>query len=87
MTHDKTLKLVTNLGRPEIEAKLAEVRQAAQVKGLSALAQQLAGIEGLPRGQMETRIKGALKLLAGNAEHQGLGAQLELIELNLPNLK
>ena len=87
MTHDKTLKLVTNLGRPEIEARLAEVRKAAQAKGLGALAQQLAAIEGMPKAQMEARIKGALKLLAGKAEHQGLGAQLELIELNLPNLK
>jgi hypothetical protein len=86
MTHDKTLKLVTNLGRPEIEARIAEVRQAAQAKGLDALAQQLAGIEGLPRTQMEARVKAALKLLAGSAEQQGLGAQLELIELNLPNL-
>jgi len=87
MTHDKTLKLVTNLGRPEIEARLAEVRQAARAKGLDALAQHLAGIEGLPRAQMETRVKAALKLLSGNAEQQGLVAQLELIELNLSNLK
>jgi len=86
MTHDKTLKLVTNLRRPEIEARLAEVRQAAHAKGLDALAQHLAGIEGLPRAHMEARVKGALKLLAGSAEQQGLGAQLELIELNLPNL-
>lgn len=87
MTYDKTLKLVTNLGRPEIEARLAEVRKAAHAKGLGALVQQLAGIEGMAKAQMEARVKGALKLLVGNAEHQGLGAQLELIELNLPNLK
>lgn len=53
--HDKTLKLVTNLDRAGIEARLAEVRSAAMGKDL--------------------------------AEHGGISALLELVELNLPNLK
>jgi hypothetical protein len=41
----------------------------------------------MPRAQMEARIQNALKWLKGKPEHQNLQAQLELVELNLPNLK
>ena len=86
-SHEKTLKLVTNLDRTAIEARLADMRQAAQAKNLAELAALFNGIEGMPRAQMETRVKNALKWLYDKPEHQGLMAQLELVELNLPNLK
>jgi hypothetical protein len=85
--HEKTLKLVTNLDRAGIEGRIAELRKAAQSGNLGELAALLTGIEGLPRAQMETRVRSALKLLADKPEHKNLLAQLELIELNLPNLK
>jgi hypothetical protein len=85
--HEKTLKLVTNLDRAGIEGRIAELRKAAQSGNLGELAALLTGIEGLPRAQMETRVRSALKLLADKPEHKSLFAQLELIELNLPNLK
>ena len=62
--HDKTLKLVTNLDRAGIEARLAEVRSAAKGKNLAELA-----------------------ALRGKPEHGGISALVELVELNLPNLK
>jgi hypothetical protein len=86
-SHEKTLKLVTNLDRPAIEARLADIRKAAEAKNLTDLAALFNGIEGMPRAQMEMRVKNALKWLLGKAEHQNLHAQLELVELNLPNLK
>jgi hypothetical protein len=85
--HEKTLKLVTNLDRAGIEGRIAELRKAAQSGNLGELAALLTGIEGLPRAHMETRVRSALKLLADKPEHKSLFAQLELIELNLPNLK
>jgi hypothetical protein len=86
-SHDETLKLVTNLDRAAIEARLADVRGAAQSAGLAEVAQQLAHAPGAPRSDLEQRIRGALKLLAGKPEHKVLLAQLELVEINLPNLK
>jgi hypothetical protein len=83
MSHDKTLKLVTNLDRPAIEARLAEVRKAAPPE----LAGLLTGVEGLPRAGMEEKVKAALKWAGTKPEHKNLMAQLEMIELNLPNLK
>ena len=85
--HDKTLKLVTNMDRGAIESKIAEIRTAAQSAQLADLATMFAGIEGMPRAQLEQRIKNALKWLADKPQHKGLSAQLELVEINLPNLK
>ena len=85
--YDKTLKLVTNLDRAGIESRLAEIRKAANAAGLTELAQLLAGIEGAPRAQLEAAVRSALKWLTGRSEHKALAAQLELVEINLPNLK
>lgn len=87
MSHEKTLKLVTNLDRGAIEGRIAEVRKAAQAANLGDLANLLDGVEGMPRAGIEERVKSALRSVAGKPEHKNLMAQLELIELNLPNLK
>ena len=87
MSHDKTLKLVTNLDRAAIEGRLADVRKAAQAAGAGDVAGLLAGIEGKPRAEIEQKVRSAIKAVATKAEHKNLMAQLELIELNLPNLK
>ena len=87
MSHEKTMKLVTNLDRGAIEQRLVAVRNAAQSSSLGELAAMFNGIEGMPRAQMEAKVKSALKWLLDKPEHKGLMAQLELVELNLPNLK
>jgi len=86
-SHEKTLKLVTNLDRAAVETRLADIRKAAEAKNLAELAGMFRSIEGMPRVQLEARVKNALRWLTGKPEHQGLHAQLELVELNLPNLK
>ncbi len=87
MDQEKTLKLVKNLDRAAIEQKLGEVRAAAQAKGLNELANMFAGAQGAPRALLERNVDNALKWLANKPEHKGLSALLELVELNLPNLK
>jgi hypothetical protein len=84
---EKTVRLVRNLDRGAIEGKLAEVRAQAQSANLAELASMFNGVEGMPRAQIETRVGSALKWLADKPEHQKITAQLELVELNLPNLK
>jgi hypothetical protein len=86
-THDKTLKLVTNLDRAGIEHRLGQIRTDAQSANLGELAQMFAGIEGAPRVQLEQKVRNALKWLANKPDQKGLSAQLELVEINLPNLK
>jgi len=85
--HEETLKMVNNLDRAAIEARLAEIRAGAQAAGLAELAQMFAGIEGAPRAKVEEKVRSALKWLAGKPEQRSLVALLELVEINLPNLK
>jgi hypothetical protein len=87
MAYEKTLKLVTNLDRGAVEAKISEIRDSARSSQLAELASLLTGVEGLPRAQMEARVRSALKWLADKPQYKSLLAQLELVELNLPNLK
>ena len=84
---EKTLRIVRNLDRGAIEGKLAEVRKAAQSSNLAELASMFTGVEGMPRAQIETRVANALKWLADKPQHQQIIALLELVEINLPNLK
>ena len=84
---DKTVRMVTNLDRKAIEGKLAGVRQAAQTANLTELASLFAGVEGMPRAQIESKVQNALKWLADKPQHQRITADLELVEINLKNLK
>jgi hypothetical protein len=84
---DKTVILVTNLDRPAIEAKLAEVRKAALAKDLPDLASLFIGVEGMPRAQIEAKVRNAVRWLADKPGLGHLSAQLQLVEVNLPNLK
>jgi hypothetical protein len=79
--------MVTNLDRPAIEGKLAEVRNAAQSAKLNELASMFQGVEGMPKVQIESRVRNALKWLADKPQHNRITTELELVELNLKNLK
>ena len=87
MSDDKTVKMVTNLDRPAVEAKLTEVRKAAQSANLPDLASMFTGVEGMPKAQIEQRVQNALKWLADKPQHNRIATELELVELNLKNLK
>jgi hypothetical protein len=79
--------MVTNLDRPAIEGKLADVRNTAQSANLAELASMFAGVEGMPKAQIEQRVKNAIKWLADKPQHARITTDLELVELNLKNLK
>jgi UTP-glucose-1-phosphate uridylyltransferase len=83
--HDDTFELVTNLDRAAIESRLEEVRQAAESMLLAELAQQLTGVAGKSREELGARV-GAAMACARDAGQKQLLAQLEMVELNLPNL-
>ncbi|MCX7960558.1 MAG: hypothetical protein N2653_03155 [Burkholderiales bacterium] len=87
MSDDRTMRMVTNLDRPAIEAKLAEIQRAARAQGLEDLARLFLDVEGMPRAQIETRVRNAQAWLAGKREYGEIAALLDLVELNLKNLK
>jgi hypothetical protein len=83
--HDDTFELVTNLDRAAVESRLDEVRQAAESMLLAELAQQLTGVAGKSRQELTARVSAAMEC-ARDAGQKQLLAQLEMVELNLPNL-
>ena len=87
MADDKTVRMVTNLDRKAVEGKLAEVRTAAQSANLAELASMFQGVEGMPKAQIEQRVKNAIKWLADKPQHNQISTNLELVEMNLKNLK
>ena len=87
MADDKTVRMVTNLDRAAVEGKLVEVRKQAQASNLTELASMFAGVEGMPKAQIETRVKNALKWRADKPQHNRIATDLELVELNLKNRK
>ena len=70
-----------------LKAPNVRVSSAAQAANLGPLVQLLTGIEGAPRAQLEHRVKSAVKWVADQPAHKHLAALLELVEINLPNLK
>ncbi len=87
MSHEPTMKLVTNLNRAEIEAKLQEAGSAAVAAGLTDLAKMFIGIQGMPAAQIEQRVNNAMKWLADKPQHMKIAATLDLVGMNLKNLK
>ena len=87
MPDDKTVRMVTNLDRKAVEGKLAEVRTAAQSANLAELASMFQGVEGMPKAQIEQRVRNAIKWLADKPQHNRISTDLELVEMNLKNLK
>ena len=87
MSDEKTMKLVTNLDRAAIETKLREVGGDAAAAGLTEVAKMFVGVQGMPAAQIEQRVSNAMKWLADKPQHARLAATLDLVGMNLKNLK
>jgi len=84
---DKTMRMVTNLDRAAIEAKLREIGGDAAVAGLTEVAKLFVGVQGMPAAQIEQRVNNAMKWLADKPQHMRLATSLDLVGMNLKNLK
>lgn len=86
MEHEATLRFVTNLDRAGIEAQLRQVMQKAVDRQLAAVAMLLTGAEGKSRQELDRLITESIAVLRGTPGQQSLADQLEMLQLNLPNL-
>ena len=87
MSFDSTMKFSTTMNRAEIEAMLRECRTFGAAADLPEVAKLLTGTEGLPQGELKTRITSCLEQLGGKDEYALLIDKLDMLLLNLPNLK
>jgi hypothetical protein len=93
MTHDnETIRWPTNLDRGAIEKRLANVRDAALEVNLVELAARFDHVEAMPAGKIASNVVAALTWLLNLPEHErqqfeAITKQLEMVALNLKNLK
>lgn len=84
---NETLRWPTNLDHDAIVRRLVEVRKAAEAGGFAALAEQLANVEGMTPAHLGACVIAAIGLVQEKPEHRALTMQLEMIAMNLKNLK
>lgn len=86
MNDNETIRWPTNLDRAAIEARLVQVRNAARGEGLAELVALLEDVETKPAAQLASAAIGALAWLDGKG-HEAMEKQLQMVALNLKNLK
>lgn len=86
MDQDKTVELVINLDRPAIEEKLRQIVAEAKARKLDDIVALLGDFVGMSQADLGKRVTLCLQVLSRASDHKALFTQLELVELNLPNL-
>ena len=84
---NETLRWPTNLDRPAIEQRLIQAREIAERTGLGEVAAILAGVEAMQPAQIAMSVMAALRWLEGRSELRAYTLQLEMVALNLKNLR
>ena len=87
MTFDATMKFSTNMNRAQIDAMLAECRSFAEAAQLSEVATQLTGTDGVPVADLSARMTRCLELLNAQDEYALLIDKLDMLLINVRNLK
>ena len=87
MSDEKTMKLVTNLDRAAIEGVPREIGGDAASAGLTEVAKMFIGVQGMLAAQIEQRVNNSAKWLADKPQHSRLATSLDLVGMNLKNLK
>jgi hypothetical protein len=85
--HDRTMQIITNLDRAGIEKKLAEARQIAEAFNLDQVKNMLSNVNGKSAAELQDIIERSVSGLIGKTDYARLQDLLELVELNLKNLK
>jgi hypothetical protein len=84
---EETLRWPTNLDHKAIVLRLIQFRDAAQSSGLPDLAARFANVETMAAGKIGANVIAAITWLLGKPEYQPLATRLEMVAVNLKNLK
>jgi hypothetical protein len=87
MTQYETLRWPTNLDRKGIELRLIQVRDYARDNSLPEIAARFENLPKLTAAQLGAAVLGALDVVQKHPEHRQIATQLEMVALNLKNLK
>ena len=84
---DETLRWPTNLDRAGIEARLIEVRENARRFGMAEIVRMFENLGSMSAQQLGHNVVLALNKLQDKPGHRPLTHQLEMVAMNLKNLK
>ena len=86
-SENETLRWPTNLDRAAINQRLINARTVAERDGMTEVATLLANIENETPAHIAKGVMAALDWLEGKSELRAYTLQLEMVALNLKNLK
>ena len=84
---DETLRFPTNLTHGDIVRRLVHLRRDARSNGLPEIAEQFMEVESMSAAQIASRVIAAMTWLQDKNEHSALTTRLEMIAMNLKNLR
>jgi hypothetical protein len=84
---NETLRWPTNLDHAAIVERLVRMRGEAEAAGVTEVVRRLEGIESLPAGKLGAKVIAALTWLQEKADYRPYATQLEMIAVNLKNLR
>jgi hypothetical protein len=84
---EETIRWPTNLDRAAIEKRLIEARKSAEKEGWTELASLLADVEHKSAAEIAKAVTGALDWLQRQPKAQAFAMRLQMVALNLKNLK
>jgi hypothetical protein len=87
MESEETLRWPTNLDRRAIEQRIAQARATAEKNGWTALLPFLSDVEGKPPAEIAKKVMAALDWLQTQPDQRAFTLQLQMVALNLKNLK
>jgi len=83
----ETLRWPTNLDHDAIVRRLIGFREAAESCGLQDLSDHFADVEHMPAAQIAVHVVGTLTWLLEKSEYRPLARRLEMVAMNLKNLR
>jgi hypothetical protein len=87
MSENETLRWPTNLDRQAIEQRLRSVRELATRNNASHIVALFEGLERMSSAQLGSTVIAALTAVQEKPEHAAIASALEMVALNLKNLK
>jgi len=87
MSFDATMKFSTNMDRAQINAMLEECRSFAAAAQLTDVANELTGTAALAPAELSKRMTHCLEMLNAQDEYALLIDKLDMLLINVRNLK
>jgi hypothetical protein len=87
MESEETLRWPTNLDRRAIEQRLVQARATAEKQGWTEIVALLSDVETKSPAEIAKSVMAALEWLQRQPEQRAFTLQLQMVALNLKNLK